>query len=478
MTRTLGILLIIATLGFGAARADDPAALQARLAVNRARAALYGFQSGTVARDVDAAARRGSFYEALDDARAHVRALAPGAGRAEAGHALNRVLLDATFTTCLSTEGRGYRHRLITPGEACERLDREAIGAAAPAVESALLAVHGVTTKSYPPRGWARGDVASAKELFRSIVASFDEATAALRALIPGEPRYVDVLAPRLEQAVKKVRRLEVRGGGFAGVGGEVRALHDVGTIIDEAYVAARTPARAPEPVYVRIQAAGLATRARPGDVLTATIGASWSALVRIDVELIDSTGAFRGLRVHRPAAPAGPTTSFRLSLPVPADTTPGAHRLLVSVLGRDGQVNARAFPLDIAPATGATPSSIGLLGAVDRVSDARTKLDVSGVAPSYGPRQELRATVRLVSPDQAIAGWEARIVGAEGGTHALEAARCDGDEAELTTYLRVPAAAGNYRLVVVMKLADGTSRTAARAFVVSRAFTAPAGSP
>lgn len=477
MTRTLGLLLIVTTLGLGTTRADDTApVLQAHLAVNRARAALFGFRSGEVARDVDAAARRGSFLACLDDAGSHVRALPAGPGRTEVGDALNRVVIDATFATCLSTEGRGRRHRLLTPGEACERLDREAIGPSrVRAIERALLAVHAVAARSYPPSGWARGDVASAKELFRELVASFDEATAALRVLIHGRRPYVEALAPHLERAVQKVRGLQIRGGGFAGVGGEARPLRDVGTVVDEAYLDARTPPFAAVESSL-IQVAGLPSRARPGDVLGATVRVTSPATVRIDVELIDSTGVQRGLRVHRVDGSAS-SSSFRLSLPVAAETRPGQARLLVSVLSRDGSVHTSAALLLVeAPAAAPTPPAIGLLGAVERVGEPSAKVEVLELGRTRdGRRDLLSARVRLVSPDRRIVGWEARVVSDAGGTHSLEAARCDGHEVEVTTLLREPTETGEYRVVVVMKLADGTETAP---FVVSRLVISPAGSP
>ena len=77
--------------------------------------------------------------------------------------------------------------------------------------------------------------------------------------------------------------------------------------------------------------------------------------------------------------------------------------------------------------------------------------------------------------PFTRIVGWEARLVDAEGATRSLEAARCDGHEVELTTYLRTPQEDGDYRVELVMKLADGT-RTAP--LFVTRFIVSSAGSP
>lgn len=223
-----GLLVAAATL----ARAQDEAL--AKAAVNRARESLQAFDGAELEREVDVDAKRARFVRDLDDALAEVVLLPPGPARDIGGHSLNRIAIDALFARGLATAGLNRRVDLISLDDVCARLDRAVLGEEAGAVERAVRRVHTAAVRWRPGSWRVQPDYAPA------LAASLDEATQAIRALLPAQRRYAQLLGSRLTAAVREWRRktlLVEEASGHRDL-----PLGSVGTVVDKAWLDARLP--------------------------------------------------------------------------------------------------------------------------------------------------------------------------------------------------------------------------------------------
>lgn len=218
MTRSILTLTTVAlafVLGSVDARADDlkDSLLEAR------RQVTSWVDTGS---DLDA--RRTRFLAEIDRARAVCEA--DPEQRQRGAHVMNALLLRAMFA---------WRHgvQFVATPELLSRLDRTVETAAR--AEAAAHAIERVLTAPRAATGWSFKRRSEALEKVRSLRALFDDATRALDALLPDGVREVRLLAPVLEQCVRDVRLLSVTVAGSAPI-----SLADVGTIVDESYLAAR----------------------------------------------------------------------------------------------------------------------------------------------------------------------------------------------------------------------------------------------
>jgi hypothetical protein len=448
MTRSTPVALALLALLAPLLRADEPAA---RAALEEAHALAASFRDASYRTDAEAQAARAAFARALDAAQARLSEL-PGPARTAIAPALDRVVIDAAFTTATTTRGLDAKVALLDETEALARLGPDAL------VREAFTRVHAEWLT--PTTGFGCPFDADLPRVVERIRGRFAATTAALRALVPDRTRYVAALAPHHDEAVDRIRGKVVRAPHAR------RPLRDVGTRVDAAWANARRPGGEFER-FARIEASGLPARRAPGEELAVRLTVELldlPPLVRTDVELIGPAGEClqtRTLIQDPPCRSAQPTTAVT----IPADRAPGACRVLVTLLLEDGSVRAREFDVEVV----APPATVGLIGAVARSAPA-DGVTLSGLAASYVPGEELVVQVELRSAGAPYSSCEARIVDAN-GADAGQVEVAGGDrsrpEASLRFELFAPLKTGDYSVVVRATRTDGSVQRATGAFRV-----------
>jgi hypothetical protein len=343
------LALMVTFVAAAVAHADEEAS--ARAAVGRARAALARIDGAELARDAQLAPARDGFVLALDDARAAVELLQSGAARDECGHALNRLAIDALYARVRLTQGLLGRHvDLLHVDDACARLDRSALGGEAAAVENAVRLTYAAWRLPVP----AYTRLGSDERAYGSLHETFDAAEESLRALLPRQRRYAQLLATRLNARLREWRPITLVVSDGPLRRGDPRPLTTLGALIDKAYVDARTPPFLTQQSPA-LQLHAARARGRVGVDVTVHDLRVGGAPGRLTVELMDDAGE---LLARRRVAFASRNQFIMCDAYGPPA---GELVVLATLLCADGTLHTTAVRV------AAAPERVGLVDALER---------------------------------------------------------------------------------------------------------------
>ncbi len=318
------VLGLVLTAAPARAQSVDAAIADARAIVRRAA------QPFVRQAEADACARE--LARTIVTGRAALQGL-PGEARAQAADALNVATIHAAFARVTATRGLDVTSDLLPIADAKSLLDLEHLTEPQRArVLRCLTVLHDLSRRPTDER--------VDRSLRGLLERDLDDCEADLRAMVndPALTAYLRGLASHHAALTRALRARVAWVGGFTIH--RTWPLAHLSTIVDKAYVDARTPGARPEAPGLDLR--GLPKTTRTGAVLPCALrldAPSAPEVARWDVETIDAAGARVGLKRVSPAS-----ASFELFGP----SKPGAYVVLVSALLADDRVLARAFPLEV----------------------------------------------------------------------------------------------------------------------------------